>query len=59
MTESRYLTIPQLAKRLEVPVGTVYHWNKVGRAPRRHKFGNLVRYLVADVEKWERAHALP
>jgi excisionase family DNA binding protein len=56
MTETRYLTVPQLAKRLAVTTGTVYGWNKTRRGPKYHKFGNHVRYKLADVESWERAH---
>lgn len=58
MTETRYLTVPQLAKRLAVSTGTIYGWNKTGKGPKRHRFGVHVRYKLADVEKWEAAHAI-
>lgn len=53
MRKIEYLTVQQLAERLQVTVGTVYGWNKTGRGPRRRRFGTKVRYKIEDVERWE------
>ncbi|WP_425574704.1 helix-turn-helix transcriptional regulator [Nonomuraea africana] len=51
--EERHLTTRQLAKRLGVPLRTVYYWNSIGRAPRRIAVGREVHYKLSDVEAWE------
>nr|WP_020670711.1 helix-turn-helix domain-containing protein [Amycolatopsis nigrescens] len=52
----RHLTISDLAERLGVPRRTVYQWNSRGDGPKYLKVGKHVRYRLADVEKWEKAH---
>lgn len=53
----RWLTTVDLAERYQVPIETIRWWRKVGRGPRAHKLGGLVRYALADVEQWEAEHA--
>jgi len=53
-----HLTVAELAERLGVPVQTVYAWNWSGEGPDRMKIGRHVRYRLADVEKWEKAHLI-
>ncbi|WP_143264176.1 helix-turn-helix transcriptional regulator [Amycolatopsis kentuckyensis] len=57
MTETRYLTTPQLSKRWGIPEGTLIHWRKVGRGPKYYKLGRHVRYREADIQKFEAASA--
>lgn len=52
--DDRYLGPEQLAERYDVPLETIYGWNKAGTAPPRIRVGRHVRYLLADVIKWER-----
>lgn len=44
-----------LADRLGVPWSTVRKWRTRGYGPRAHKFGQAVRFDLADVERWEAA----
>lgn len=51
--DDSYLGPEQLARRLDVPLETVYGWNKAGTAPPRIRVGRHVRYRLADVIAWE------
>ena len=53
MTESQWLSRADLAGRLGIPESTVKYWATRGRGPRYARFGNHVRYRLADVEAWE------
>ena len=55
MTSSPWLTRPELAERLRVPVTTLADWAVDRKGPRYAKFGRHVRYRLADVEAWEDA----
>lgn len=48
-----WLTRPQLALRLKLPVSTLAHWVKDGSGPPFGKFGRHVRYRLKDVMAWE------
>lgn len=48
------LSVAELAKRYDVAVQTVYHWNHFGRGPQFIKVGRLPRYRLADVLAWEK-----
>jgi predicted DNA-binding transcriptional regulator AlpA len=50
----RHLTVGQLAEREQVPVQTIYTWNKNGDGPVYLKVGRHVRYRMSDVVAWER-----
>ncbi len=41
-----------LAKKLDVPVGTVYRWNYAGTGPRPIRVGRHVRYRETEVNRW-------
>lgn len=43
----------ELARRLNVPINTLYSWRKTGRGPRGFRVGKFIRYRLADVEAWE------
>lgn len=53
--DDTYLSPEQLAERFDVPVPTVYAWNKAGTAPPRIRVGRHVRYRLADVLAWEKS----
>lgn len=42
----------QLAKRLGVPVATVFKWNYLGTGPLPLHVGRHVRYRPSDVNDW-------
>lgn len=43
-------TIEEAAEILRVPVATLRHWRKVGKAPRAIRFGKRIRFVRAEVE---------
>ena len=48
-----YLTVPQLAEVLQVPVATIYRWRHLGEGPRGIRVsGRHVRFRRSDVEAW-------
>ncbi len=50
-----YLTIPQLADVLQVPVATIYRWRHLGEGPRGIRVsGRHVRFRRSDVEAFLR-----
>ena len=51
--EDRWLSRPELATRLGVPVKTLAEWASKGTGPRYAKFGKHVRYRLSDVIAWE------
>jgi len=52
-TDSRFLTIEQLADRYQVSAQTVRDWRRLGTGPVVTKIGGLVRFALADVTAWE------
>jgi excisionase family DNA binding protein len=42
----------EIARRLDVPVGTLEYWRQVGEGPRYFKVGRLVKYRPEDVHAW-------
>jgi hypothetical protein len=48
-----YLTNEDLAARYKVGLGTIREWRAKGTGPRVTKIGQLVRYAVDDVLRWE------
>jgi excisionase family DNA binding protein len=57
LTDDELLSPEQLAKFLDVPVGTVYRWNYAGTGPRPLSVGRHVRYRESDVDKWLKEQA--
>jgi excisionase family DNA binding protein len=56
VTESKpklWLSIEELAERLDLPVDTLWKFRAKGTAPRGVKMGKRVRFHVADIEAWE------
>jgi len=41
-----------LARRLDVPVGTLYRWSYVGSGPQPIKIGRHIRYRESEVDRW-------
>lgn len=56
----KHLSVRDLAERLGLSADAVYAMNSRGTGPRYFKTsrarGATVRYRLADVEAWERAH---
>lgn len=48
-----------LARRLGVPLATIYAWNYKGTGPKYIKIGKHVRYRRSDVEAWLVEHTQP
>jgi Helix-turn-helix domain len=53
MARKRYLTPPELADYLNIPLETINYWRKRKRGPRSTKFEGSVRYALTEVEKYE------
>ncbi len=49
----KHLSPAELAAREDVPLETVYGWNKQRTGPKYMKIGRHVRYRLADVIAWE------
>ena len=56
MTES-LLTVEEIAKYLKVRPSTIYQWTHQGFIP-HVKLGNLVRFMMGQVEKWLEAKSV-
>jgi len=52
MDEKQFLTPPDLAELLEVPLSTVYKWSADGTGPRRTWVGKHIRYTRDAVNAW-------
>lgn len=48
-----WLTRAQLSVRTGFAEKTLRNWASLGQGPKFSKFGNRVRYRLADVEAWE------
>ena len=46
------LSVPELAKLLQVPVATIYRWRYRGEGPEPIRVGRHLRYDPADVAAW-------
>lgn len=46
------VTVDQLADFLQVPVQTVYAWNKRGTGPKVWHLGRHARYYATDIKAW-------
>lgn len=47
-----YLTTAQLAERLQMSPATLRYWRHKRTGPPGVKLGRVVRYSVAEVDKW-------
>ena len=47
------LSPQDLADRYNLPLETIYGWNKTGGGPKYLKIGRHVRYRLSDVVAWE------
>jgi excisionase family DNA binding protein len=57
-TDSRHLTVEELAEREGVPVKTIYKWNGEGTGPRYLRVGIHCRYRLSDVLAWEKSRVV-
>ncbi|WP_104112174.1 AlpA family transcriptional regulator [Arthrobacter sp. N199823] len=57
--EEPYLSLQQLAERLNVSVSTVRSWRAHGQGPRAMKLGRQVRFTIDSVREWEQARLDP
>lgn len=48
----RLMSVEEVAEYLGVTRGTIYTWRWKGKGPRAYRVGHLVKYRVADVERW-------
>lgn len=53
MSDSPWLSIDQLAARLQMQPTTLAYWRVQGKGPAFAKFGRHIRYHVDDVVEWE------
>jgi predicted DNA-binding transcriptional regulator AlpA len=47
-----FLTVPEVAQVLGVPIATVRHWRYTGYGPKSAKIGKRVFYRASDVHSW-------
>jgi excisionase family DNA binding protein len=52
MTNETLLTPDVVAKRLGVPLKTLYYWRTMGVGPPAYRIGRHLRYRDVDVETW-------
>ena len=50
-----WLTRPEVAERLKVPVKTLAQWASQGKGPRYASIGRHARYRLSDLIAWEDA----
>jgi predicted DNA-binding transcriptional regulator AlpA len=58
-TRREWLSPAQLSEELDLPLNTIYEWNRKGIGPPRHRFGRYVRYRRADIDRWTAEHQVP
>ena len=56
---SQLLNESDVAGLLVISPETVKGWRASGQGPRYHRMGREVRYYLADVRQWQRAHLVP
>lgn len=47
-----HLSLADVASLLNIPLRTMYHYNKVGRGPRTLKVGRHLRVSSTDLAEW-------
>lgn len=52
ISDEPLIGIPELARRLDVPVKTVYRWRRYGRGPKGFLVGRAVKFRWSEVEGW-------
>ena len=56
MSEPIYLTVEQVAQRLNTSVASIWRWKRVGLFPKAVKFApGTTRWRLVDVQQWEAA----
>lgn len=55
MSDKPYLTERQVALRFNVTQRTVQRWRRVNEGPPYYRFAGTIRYLLSDIEAYERA----
>jgi excisionase family DNA binding protein len=50
------LSIQEVAKLLNIPVSTIYAWNRHGVGPPHYKVGSKLRYRKSNARKWLAEH---
>lgn len=46
------ISMAEVARRLDVPLGTVRRWRKYGRGPKGYLIGRHVKFRWSEVEAW-------
>ncbi|WP_338750176.1 helix-turn-helix domain-containing protein [Janibacter alittae] len=52
VTFPQFMTVQEVAKLLQVPVSTVYHWAAYGEGPPSFKVGKHRRFKASAVAEW-------
>jgi len=47
-----FLSVDEVARKLNVPVGTVRNWRQRGNGPRGFKLGGRVRFRSSDIDAY-------
>ena len=47
-----YLTYQEIAIQLNIPLRSLYQYNKDGKGPKTTKIGRHLRVSVSDLEAW-------
>ena len=55
---SELLSVPEVARMLNVSRGSVYNMTRSGRIP-AIRVGSMFRFVPAEIEAWLDAHRLP
>jgi len=50
--DEQLMTIEELARYLDVPIGTLYQWRYRREGPPGFRVGRHVRYRQSDVQEW-------
>ena len=51
-----FLTFQEIAKRLNIPLRTLYEYNKKGIGPKAIKIGRHLRVSDSDLDAWLKAN---
>ena len=52
-SQTKYLTVKQVAARYSLGVSTIWQWAKEGKFPQPRKLHNATRWYTDDLTEWE------
>lgn len=53
----KHLSYSEVAERLNIPLRSLYQYNKEGRGPKTVRVGRHLRVSIHDLEEWLREQA--